>query len=243
MKRLRFLIVDDKPLAIDVMADYTRKVRFLELIATTTNPIEGLNIVREQQIDLVFLDIQMPELTGLQFIKIAGKQCLIILTTAYAEYALDGFENDVIDYLLKPIAFERFYRASEKAARVITGSGRLATDRVESVQTNYPELPAEFLFVKTEHRIQKIDLKDILYVEAVQNYVSLNTLSGRVMSLQPLKKMEEQLPQTEFVRVHKSYIISLRHISSVERSRIFIGDVIIPVGDSYRESFYKLIDR
>ena len=237
--KLRCLIIDDKPLAIDVLADYTRKVPFLELRATTTNPIEGLNIVREQKIDLVFLDIQMPELTGMQFIKIAGRQCKIILTTAYAEYALDGYEHDVVDYLLKPIAFDRFYRAAEKALTF------MVNQPVAGIISASPafEQPPEYLFVKTEHRIQKINLVDILYVEALQNYVSLNTASGRVMSLQPLKKIEEQLPGTEFVRVHKSYIVSLRHISSVERSRIFIGDVVIPVGDSYRDGFYKLIDK
>ncbi|MDP9079768.1 MAG: LytTR family DNA-binding domain-containing protein [Bacteroidota bacterium] len=238
--KLRCLIIDDKPLAIDILADYTRKVPFLELVATTTNPIEGLNIVREQQIDLVFLDIQMPELTGIQFIKIAGKQCKIILTTAYTEYALDGFEHDVVDYLLKPIAFERFYRAAEKAFNLIAIQSNSNIKAAPSVVT---EKPAAYLFVKTEHRIQKINLVDILYIEALQNYVSLNTTAGRVMSLQPLKKIEEQLPVAEFIRVHKSYIISLRHISSVERSRIFIGDTIIPVGDSYRDGFYKVIEK
>jgi len=232
--KLRCLVIDDKPLAIDVLADYASKVPFLELVSTTTNPIEGLNIVREQNIDLVFLDIQMPELNGLQFIKIAGKQCKIVLTTAYADYALDGFEHDVVDYLLKPIAFERFYRAAEKALNLAQGNASQVASR---------QPIAEYLFVKTEHRIQKINLADILYVEALQNYVSLNTTGGRVMSLQPLKKIEEQLPGAEFVRVHKSYIISLRHIGSVERSRIFIGDAIIPVGDSYRDGFYKLIDK
>src|ERR1700754_695315 len=125
--KLKCLVIDDKPLAIDILADYTSKVPFLELIATTTDPIAGLNIVREQNIDLVFLDIQMPELTGLQFVKIAGKQCKIILTTAYSEYALDGFENDVIDYLLKPIAFDRFYRAAEKALQIIDNRPDQAT--------------------------------------------------------------------------------------------------------------------
>ena len=232
--KLRCLVVDDKPLAIDVLADYAGKVPFLVLVATTTNPIEGLNIVREQNIDLVFLDIQMPELNGLQFIKIAGKQCKIVLTTAYADYALDGFEHDVVDYLLKPIAFERFYRAAEKAMNLLQGNASQVV----------PHQPiAEYLFVKTEHRIQKINLADILYIEALQNYVSLNATGGRVMSLQPLKKIEEQLPAAEFVRVHKSYIVALRHIDSVERSRIFIGNTIIPVGDSYRDGFYKLIDK
>jgi two-component system LytT family response regulator len=237
--KLRCLVIDDKPLAIDVLADYTRKVPFLELAATTTNPIEGLNIVREQKIDLVFLDIQMPELTGMQFIKIAGKQCKIVLTTAYTEYALDGYEHDVVDYLLKPIAFDRFYRAAEKALNLTTSQSKMDRANIPVM----PEQPSEFLFVKTEHRIQKINLADILYVEALQNYVSFNTTNGRVMSLQPLKKIEEQLPAAEFIRVHKSYIVSLRHISSVERSRIFIGGTIIPVGDSYRDGFYKLIDK
>jgi two-component system LytT family response regulator len=238
MKRLRCLVVDDKPLAIDVLADYARKVSFLELIATTTNPIEGLNIIREQNIDLVFLDIQMPELTGLQFIKIAGKKSMIVLTTAYAEYALDGFEHDVIDYLLKPIAFERFYRAAEKAYHYHQPGDKQANENNAQLLP-----PAEFLFVKTEHRIQKINTRDILYVEALQNYVSLITINGKVMSLQPLKKIEEQLPHSEFIRVHKSFIVSLRHIGAVERSRIFIGDVVIPVGDSYREGFYRLVDK
>jgi two-component system LytT family response regulator len=240
MKRLKCMIIDDKPLAIDVLAAYAEKVSFLELVAATTNPVEGLNMVREQGIDLVFLDIQMPELTGLQFIKIVGRRCKIILTTAYAEYALDGFEHDVVDYLLKPIAFDRFYRAAEKALRM---TAQQLTGSFDTPSLSQPELPAEFLFVKTEHRIQKIIIRDILYIEALQNYISIHTIPGKIMSLQPLKKLEEQLPAAEFARVHKSYIVSLRHISSVERSRIFIGDAIIPVGDSYRESFYKLIEK
>jgi len=239
---MRCLIIDDKPLAIDILADYTSKISFMELAAVATNPIEGVSIIREQKIDLVFLDIQMPELTGLQFMKILDKQCMVILTTAYAEYALDGFEHDVIDYLLKPIAFERFYKAAEKALRHLKQEN-VQNIAAQIVASQQPIQPLEFLFIKTEHRIQKVNTSDILYIEALQNYVSLNTLSGRVMSLQPLKKIEEQLPQNEFVRVHKSYIVSLRHISSVERSRIFIGDAVIPVGDSYRDGFYKLIDK
>ena len=234
---IRCIIIDDKPLAIDILADYAGKISFLDLVATTTNPIEGLSIIRDQKIDLVFLDIQMPELTGLQFMKIAGKQCKVILTTAYSEYALDGFEHDVIDYLLKPIAFDRFYRAAEKALQV-TGNGK---DKIVMQQTD--QQPAEYLFVKTEHRIQKVNLKDILFIEGLQNYISIHTTTGRILSLQTLKKIEEALPQKDFVRVHKSYIVALRQISAIERSRIFIGDVIIPVGDNYREDFYKIVDK
>lgn len=233
---IRCLIIDDKPLAIDILADYVRKVPFLELAGTTTNPIEGLSIIREQNIDLVFLDIQMPELTGLQFMKIAGKQCKVILTTAYSKYALDGFEHDVIDYLLKPIALDRFYRAAEKARQIIRKPAE------KSVPPNI-ETSSEYLFIKTEHRIQKVNLKDILFIEGLQNYVSIHTINERVLSLQTLKKTEELLPSKDFVRVHRSYIVALRHISAIERSRIFIGDKIIPVGDNYREGFYGIIDK
>jgi len=233
---IRCLIIDDKPLAIDILADYTQKVPFLELAGTTTNPIEGLSIIREQNIDLVFLDIQMPELSGLQFMKIAGKQCKVILTTAYSKYALDGFEHDVIDYLLKPIAFDRFYRAAEKVKEIIYKPITRSTP--PNAETN-----SEYLFVKTEHRIQKVNLKDILFIEGLQNYISIQTANERVLSLQTLKKIEESLPLKDFVRVHKSYIVALRHISAIERSRIFIDDTVIPVGDNYREGFYGIVDK
>jgi len=238
---IRCLIIDDKPLAVDVLADFARKVRFLELVATTTNPIEGLSIVREHQIDLVFLDIQMPELTGLQFMKIAGTQCKVILTTAYAEYALEGFEHDVVDYLLKPIAFDRFYRAAEKALKILTNDRKSqSTEKNESAVDDQKQ--AEYLFIKVEHRIQKVNLRDIRFIEGMQNYITLNTTKGPIMSLQTLKKIGEQLPPKEFVRVHKSYIVSLRHITSVERSRIYINEQVIPIGDSYRDGFYKSVD-
>jgi two-component system LytT family response regulator len=238
---IRCLIIDDKPLAIDILADYTRKVPFLELIDTTTNPIDGLSIVRDQQINLVFLDIQMPELTGLQFMRIAGKQCKVILTTAYSDYALEGFEHDVIDYLLKPIAFDRFYRAAAKALQVLgnDGKNRLATKN-EMFSDDYRQ--GEYLFIKTEHRIQKVNLRDILFIEGLQNYITLHTTEGRILSLQTMKKVEDQLPPKEFMRVHKSYIVSLRHINSIERSRIQIRDQLIPVGDIYRDAFFKVID-
>ena len=234
---LRCFIIDDKPLAIDILVDYVNKTPFLELVGSTVNPIEGLGILREQKIDLVFLDIQMPELTGLQFMKIAGKQSRFILTTAYSDYALDGYEHDVVDYLLKPIAFDRFYRAAEKALKQSLPAPILAHDQPIPAA----EKATEYLFVKTEHRIQRIILHDLLYIEGVQNYVSIHTVDGRVMSLQTLKGIEEQLPAADFIRVHRSFIVNLRHITSVERGRIFIDDTVIAIGDKYREGFYKII--
>jgi len=230
---IKCLIVDDKPLAIDILVDYVKKTPFLELAATTTNPIEGLSIIRSKTIDLVFLDIQMPELTGLQFISIAGRQCKVVLVTAYAEFALDGFENDVVDYLLKPVSFDRFYRAAEKAALVLN---KLQAPAIIDVHDSN-----EFIFIKTAYRIQKVNVADILYVEGLQNYVALHTSTEKVLSLQTLKNTELQLPATKFIRVHKSYIVALRHISSIERSRIFIGDAVIPIGDSYRDAFFRAI--
>jgi len=228
---IRCLIIDDKPLAIDILVDYVSKIHFLELAATTTNPIEGLSIIRDEAIDLVFLDIQMPELTGLQFMSIAGKKCKVILVTAYAEFALDGFENDVVDYLLKPVAFERFYRAAEKAALAIEKQ----TVTVESPPTS------DHIFIKAAHRIQRVDLKDVLYIEGLQNYIAVHTKAEKIISLQTLKSIEAQLPVKDFIRVHKSFIISLRQISAIERGRILIGGAIIPIGDSYRDKFFRAI--
>jgi two-component system LytT family response regulator len=233
---IRCLVVDDKPLAIDILADYISKTDFLELAGSTTNPLEALSILRDQQIDLVLLDIQMPELTGLQFMKIAGNKSKFILTTAYAEYALEGYEHNVVDYLLKPIPYERFYRAAEKALNL------LKPPIPESLPSVSPIVPAEFIFVKTEHRIQKINLSDIIYIEGLQNYVLIQTLAERVMSLQTLKKLEEQLPSAQFARVHKSYIVAMRHISAIERSRIIINGTTIPIGDSYRSAFFNRIE-
>lgn len=233
---IRCLVVDDKPLAIDILADYISKTDFLELAGSTTNPLEALSILRDQHIDLVLLDIQMPELTGLQFMKIAGNKAKFILTTAYAEYALEGYEHNVVDYLLKPIPYERFYRASEKALNLLKPAVPELLPSVSAIA------PAEFIFVKTEHRIQKINLSDIIYIEGLQNYVLIQTLTERVISLQTLKKLEEQLPAAQFARVHKSYIVAMRHISAIERSRIIINGTTIPIGDSYRSAFFNRIE-
>src|SRR5579862_377048 len=196
------LIIDDKPLAIDILSDYVQKIPFFELAATTGNPVEGLSIIREQKIDLIFLDIQMPELSGLQFMKITGQQCKFILTTAYAEFALDGYEHDVVDYLLKPVSFDRFCRAAEKAKSVLQHLQRLPA---------FKERSPEYLFVKTEHRVKKIMLTDIEFIEGLQNYVAIHTASEKIMTLQSMKKMISQLPANEFVRASKSYIVALRH--------------------------------
>jgi two-component system, LytTR family, response regulator len=237
---IRCLIVDDEPLALHILEDYLSKVPFLQLVKATTNPIEALTLVQEKAVDLVFLDVQMPELTGIQFLKISNGKAKVILTTAYPQYALEGYELDVIDYLLKPIAFDRFYKAAQKAQSILQPSASPA--QAELAQQPQQSLLSDFIFVKTEHKIQKVYLNDILFIEGLKDYISIFTPTERIITLQNMKKMEDALPEKHFIRVHKSYIVSINKIDSIERSRIFIGDKIIPVGDTYREEFFKIVD-
>jgi len=240
---IRCIIVDDEPLALHVLEDYISKIPFLHLVKATTNPIEALTLVQEKEADLVFLDVQMPELTGIQFLKIANGKAKVILTTAYPQYALEGYELDVIDYLLKPIAFDRFFKAVQKAQAVLQPAAVKPVAVAESSpQKPQQEFLSDFIFVKTEHKIQKVYLNDILFIEGLKDYISIFTPAERIITLQNMKKMEDALPAKYFTRVHKSYIVSINKIDSIERSRIFIGDKIIPVGDTYRDEFFKIID-
>jgi len=241
---LKCIAVDDEPLALDIIEDYVSKVPFLQLVKRTENAIEALQLVQAGGIDLVFLDIQMPDLTGIQFLKIASGKSNYILTTAYSQYALESYDLNVSDYLLKPIAFDRFYKAVEKVHNQLLKSEPAAVVTPEPVapQNNSAAPVQDFIFVKTEHKIQKIELDDILYIEGLKDYISIFTKTERVITLQNMKKMEETLPKGEFIRVHKSYIISLDKIESIERSRISIASKIIPIGDTYRDEFFKLID-
>lgn len=226
---IQCLIVDDKPLAIDILADYVAQVPALHLTGSSENPVEALSWVGERRIELIFLDIQMPQLTGLQFMQALDQRTQVVLTTAYADYALKGFEHDVVDYLLKPIPFERFYQAVQKAQRRLRPAAN--------------ELLRTYLFVKTEHRLQRVELAEVRYLEGLQNYVTIHTATEKILARQTMSSLEASLPAATFVRVHKSFIVSLAHVHSVERSRIFLqvaagAPVIIPVGDAYRSTFY-----
>ena len=230
---IRCGIVDDKPLAIEVLRAHITQVPFLTLVQATTNPLEVLTSVGEEPIDLLFLDIQMPQLSGLQLARLIDPTIRIIFTTAYADYALDGFEYSAVDYLLKPISFERFYKAVLKARVLLTS---LATPAALPLATE-PSRP--YFFVKAEARLVKVDFGSVRYIEAMQNYSVLHLTEGRLITLQSIHQLAQQLPATQFVRVHKSYVVNLDQIDSVERSRICIGQVTIPVGDTYRDEFYR----
>lgn len=237
---IRCLVVDDEPLALNILEDYISKLPFLTLVKSTTNPIEALSLVQNGSVDLVFLDVQMPELTGIQFLKIANGKAKVILTTAYSQYALEGYELDVVDYLLKPIAFDRFYKSVQKVQALITPLTIPAAAVKE--EASQQDILSDFIFVKTEHKIQKVYLHDILFIEGLKDYISIFTATERIITLQIMKKMEEALPEKHFIRVHKSYIVALNKIDSIERNRIWIGDKIIPIGDTYRDQFFKIID-
>ena len=242
---IRCLVVDDESYATKIIADYIRKVPYLQLVGTTTHAIEALSTVQQGGIDLVFLDIQMPELTGIQFMKISGNKCKIILTTAYPEYALEGFEHDVIDYLLKPIAFDRFLKAAQKAWNLI-GAGRDGDSGEETTVNPGPgpaQVPADYMFIKGEskNKFLKVDYKDILFIEGLKNYVSVYTPGQRIVTYQTLRDLEAALPQPPFIRVHKSYILSIDKIRMVDGNIVFVGEHSIPIGETYRDGFFKLI--
>lgn len=236
MLPIRCGIVDDKPLAIDIIRTYMERVPFLTLVYTTTNPLEALGWVNQKLVELVFLDIQMPELTGVQFMKITEARVSIILTTAYPDYALKGFEHSALDYLLKPISFERFYKAASKARDWLAHCPTTLPLPVNPVGS-----PRDYLFVKVAHKIAKVFFSSIKYAEAMQNYTILHTTDGKVITLQSLKQMEDQLPAGLFIRVHKSYLINISRIDTVERNRIYISDVQIPVGETYQNTFLKVL--
>ena len=243
---IRCLAVDDEAPALLILADYIGQLPFLTLVGTTTNPIEALTMVQQGQVDLVFLDIQMPKLTGLQFLKLAGNKCKVVLTTAYPEYALEGYENDVVDYLLKPVSFERFFKAAQKALALLPGPAPAPVAAPGALVALGPvpsAPPAGHMFVKGEskNKFLRVNHADILYIEGLSNYVSIYLPTQRVVTYQTLKELAETLPQPPFLRVHKSFIVSLDKIRMVDGNTIYIQDKEIPVGETYRDQLYRLI--
>jgi two-component system, LytTR family, response regulator len=225
---IRCIVVDDEPLAVDLLAEYIHQTPGLQVVLKTTHALDALHAVQDGKADLLFLDIQMPELTGIQFMKIIRNACQVILITAYSEYALAGYEHDVVDYLLKPVTFDRFMVAIDKAKRRM----QPADDPI----TALPE-PADHIFIKSEYRLQRVELSAILYIEALRDYIAIHTSQGKIMSLESMRNMEEHLPAATFIRIHKSYIINKNHIEYLERSKVIINKQYLPVGDTYKENF------
>jgi DNA-binding LytR/AlgR family response regulator len=233
---LKCLIVEDEPLARNLLVEYVKKISFLELVDASSSPLQALEVLRNNQIDLMFLDIQMPEITGITLLRTLQKKPLVILTTAYSEYALESYELDVVDYLLKPITFDRFLRSVDKASQRISSPAAVA----EGASTD-PEKP--FVFIKDGTKLVKINYDDILYVEGLKDYVTIVTKTQKVVSLQRLKSLETQLPADKFIRIHHSYIIALKAIDTIHKGEVQIGTAFIPISDSYRKTFKDFIEK
>ncbi|MGE0771561.1 MAG: LytR/AlgR family response regulator transcription factor [Cyclobacteriaceae bacterium] len=234
---LNCLIVDDEPLARNLLSEYVKKVPYLTLVDTCSDALKAMEVLRNTEIDVLFLDIQMPELTGINFLKTLQQKPLVILTTAYSQYALESYDLDVVDYLLKPITFERFLKAVDKASQR-SAQGPPAPVRVEDKSNS-----GDFVFVKDGTRLVKVKLDDILYVEGLKDYVTIHTRQQKVVSLQRLKVLEEQLPPSRFIRIHNSFIVALAAIDAVHKNEVQIGSAMLPISDSYKKSFKDFLDR
>jgi DNA-binding LytR/AlgR family response regulator len=233
MKTLNCLIVDDEELARMLLENFVSRLPHLNLVGKCANPFEAMQVLQEHTVDLIFLDIQMPEMTGTEFLKTLTQKPLVIFTTAYSEYAIEGYELDVVDYLLKPFSFERFMQAVNKASQRLKLETAVENQNSKSENTN----ENEHILVKSEHKVYRILWKDILYIQSMREYVAYyTTTEKRILSLGSLKGLEEELPDSQFMRVHKSYIISKNKVKALEGNMVHIGEEKIPIGASYMEA-------
>jgi DNA-binding LytR/AlgR family response regulator len=234
MRKITCYIIDDEPLAQEILEDYVAKVSFLELRGTFMSPLEAAAHMERDKPELLFLDISMPDLDGLSFIPMLKPKPMIVLTTAYDQYALKAFDLEVRDYLLKPFSFERFYQ----------GVLRLYQESVPWLPPPPPEpggTPVEtrYIFLKVGHRIQKVAIRDILFIEGMKDYLRIHTDHEKIMTLLSFAQLEELLPAQDFARVHRSYMVAIDKIDHIERNRIQIAGKTIPVSETFAESFYK----
>lgn len=230
-KELTCIIVDDEPPAIRLLEKHVAKTSFLELKGTYTNPLEALQHIEKEKVNLVFLDIQMPEITGIQLSKIINKETKIIFTTAYPQFALESYDVSAIDYLLKPIEFDRFYKAVLKIQQTTFN------------QNQKPIVKDEFFFFKTDgkNNFSKVFLKDILYVEGLKNYVSIYLKDQRIITYSTIKNITKSLPKSDFIQIHKSYVISIKQIEKIDNHSVWINKKELPIGNTYRKLFFEKI--
>jgi DNA-binding LytR/AlgR family response regulator len=227
------VIIDDEPLAREGMSNYVREVDFLKLAGVCENPLELMKLLEQHAVDLIFLDIQMPKMNGLDFLKMVQNPPIVIITTAYPTYAIEGFQLNVLDYLLKPITFDRFFKSVNKAKdyyHLVTRSAPAATDPT-----------ADYFFIRCGSKYEKIYFNQILYIEGMQNYITIYTEKGKFVTLLYLKNLEENLDNRAFIRVHKSYIVSIDKIEAIEGNEIFIQSHRIPISRNYREEVIQRV--
>ena len=236
---IKCAIVDDEPLAVELLASYVKKIPFLELCGKYNNATDALHGITEDAVDLLFLDIQMPELNGLELSKMVPENTRIVFTTAFDQYAVDGFRVNALDYLLKPISYADFLEACNKAQQWF----QLVQQQEESSPAAVAE-EIKSIFVKSEYKLLQINLDDIRYIEGLKDYVKIYTEQSPhpILSLMNMKAIEQMLPASRFIRVHRSFIVQKSKIREIERNRIVFGDVYIPIGDSYKQAFQDFIN-
>jgi len=234
--KIKCIAIDDEPLAVKKMAVYIQKIPFLELVAECRSAYEAMNIMSEGNIQLMFIDINMPEISGMEFVKSLPNKPYIVFTTAYSEYAVEGFEVDAVDYLLKPITFSNFLKAANRVKNLI--------ELTDSNKKEVIRATADHLFVKSEYKLVRIELSDIKFIESQHEYIKIHLINNKpVMTKLSMKSIEEKLPSDRFMRVQRSYIVNLSKIQVIERNRIvFDGKVYIPVSEQYKAIFQKYID-
>jgi len=230
---IKCIIIDDEPPAIKVLETFVGKMKGIELIASATDALEGLDLIKKHEPQLVFLDIQMPDLTGIQLSKMISETTNIVFTTAYAQFAVEGFQVNAVDYLLKPIAFPRFIEAVEKVKK--KNSTEIQPEIIDS---------EDYFFVKTDgkNRFQKVKLDDILYAESIKNYVVIHTEKEQLVTYNTLKKIQQSLPEENFIKIHKSYIVALNKIEKTDNFEVWVNGKDLPLGDTYRTEFFKKIN-
>lgn len=239
---LNVLIVDDEPLALDVLETYIGQMPELHLVKRCSNALEANEALKQHDIDLMFLDIQMPQLTGIDFVKTLTKPPLIVFTTAYPNYAIQGFDLNALDYLLKPVSLERFMKAVNKA---IEQSGLL--QRENHVPPANTGESMDFFFVKADKKLVKVNFDDIIYIEGLKDYVIIRLMQGRVITLQTMKSLEDKLPMGKFKRIHRSYIVAMDKITAIEGNMVEVLEKdkpkLLPIGKNYRDELLELIDK
>lgn len=239
------LIIDDEPLAAQLLAAYAERSPDLNVLATFSNPINALHFLGDHSVDLLFLDIQMPELTGIQLLKITNGKYQVVLTTAYEQFALESYEFDVADYLLKPISLDRFLLAVEKVKTRLAVTDSNTIDKTTPAGVVAPSQAVsqlkDYLFIKSGHKTVRLNLSDILRLESMSNYVTIYTPTEKIMTLENMSQLAEMLPDNEFVRVHRSHLVALSKIDFVERNRIVIAGTYIPISDSYKDDFWSRV--
>jgi len=226
------LIVDDEPIARNGMLEYIEQVEFLNAVAVCKNAIEASSALQKSHIDLVFLDIQMPKITGIDFLKNLPNPPLVIFTTAFPEYAIEGYELNVLDYLLKPISFERFFKAVAKAQASLN-----LRSKQEISQTG------AYFFIKSNQKIEKILIEDILYIEALSNYVILHTKTKKHIVYMSFKGIESQLPQNLFLKIHKSFMVAVNAIQTIDNDEMILADHVLPISKSYRSAVMDRVEK